>query len=229
MIDWTAYPYFYTTLGGLLLVLLVALLAGKQRKTILLSGVMALTLAPWAIAHEEVYWTPKRVIPWIPGIEDFLFTFVIGALSWAIAAIPCWKTAKPHLSFRGNTGRFIFVYLIASILLLVLLAVGIDIMSANVLLHLIILLGLLLIRSDLWKVAVSGAVGFALIYTALLLIELIIWPDFIHAWKPNSFWAASAAGIPLGEIIWSATAGAAWPLVVAYTLIVKRVSEVPHA
>ncbi|MGE3807952.1 MAG: hypothetical protein AB7K24_25080, partial [Gemmataceae bacterium] len=139
-----AYPYLFANLGGLALVLVIVSAARLQRRAILASGLLAMTLAPWIWGYEHVYWTPRRILPWAVGIEDFLCAFVVGALSWAIAAIPVRKSIQ--LELRPGSimlRRFLLLYLALCVMWVGLLLVGVKALIGDLLLHLAALIFLL--------------------------------------------------------------------------------------
>jgi hypothetical protein len=217
-----SYPYFYATLGGSVLVLLVAASTRSYRRSILLSGQFALTLAPWVWTYEQVYWKPNRLFSWPVGIEDFLCAFTVGGLSWAIAFILVRRTISFDFRLAPLARRFIPVYVILTGAYVVGLTIGLQPLTADLLLQTASTVFVLIGRPFLWRMAVAGFLGFAVIYTGLLLLELAIWPEFLQTWSPHSPWFRLAGGVPVAEILWSGIFGATWPLVMAYAAAAKR-------
>jgi hypothetical protein len=72
-------------------------------------------------------------------------------------------------------------------------------------------------RRDAWPVVVAGGIGFGVFYLLMVKVSLLVWPHFIHQWRPDvplGYWW----GVPVYEIVWSIGFGACWPLYMVFAL-----------
>lgn len=190
----------------------------RERRAMLLSGLLSAPSALFALAFVPEYWNPRQVARFLTGPEDVIFSFANGALAWLLAvglsrrelAIrPAPRRALPR--YAGCTALYFAVSLPGW-------ALGFPVMTASLtgVLGLAVFLG----RRDPARapVAAAGALGFAALYTTLFGAVLVRWPDFLLQWNAASLWGPRLLGVPLDEIAWALAYGAAWPLVMAYVL-----------
>ena len=83
----------------------------------------------------------------------------------------------------------------------------------------------LILRRKLWPMALSGALGGTILYCVFVRILFWIWPDFMSQWSGHGVWGVIVVGLPLGEIVWACTFGAAWPLFAAYAFDARMSGE----
>ena len=210
------YPYFGSGLLMLALLVPMLLLAGPQRRMVLLAGAVAVPGVPFAMVFERVYWSPVRLFGWPFGLEDVLYLFGMGTRAWFFAAL-LWgaqalTTAEPLtwlrrlglmtlLGFAGFLGGWALGFPAARVAFLV------PVVIAGV---------LLLLEPPLWRIALAGAVGCAVFGWLELLLQFALWPDYIASWTPATITSASLLGVPAGDLWWSAAVGAAHPVVLAH-------------
>jgi len=66
-------------------------------------------------------------------------------------------------------------------------------------------------RPDLWRNALLGAIVFALLYFAFFLTLVMAYPQYVQAvWNLPALSGVLVFGIPLEELLFAATLGAAW-------------------
>lgn len=210
------YPYFGAGLLMLLLLMPMLLVAGPQRRMVLLAGAVAIPGVPFGLIFERIYWTPVRLFGWPFGVEDLLYLFGIGSRAWFFAVL-LWiaqvrTTAEPETWVR----RLAATTLAGAGLLLAGTAFGVPSGQVALLVPMPIAAFLLLRQPQLWRIALAGGVGCAVFGWLELLLQFALWPDFKQSWTRDAITSVSLFGVPAGDLWWSAAVGAAHPLVLAY-------------
>lgn len=187
----------------------------------LLSGFVCLPGSVLGLLHNGTYWNPVRLGGMILGIEDFMFTFIVGVLSWLCAAFPFRKKITFSFRFRPWILRFSaiigFFFMISGILW------TINIKSLeNSLISLFFAFFLLpfIIQKNL-KLAISGFLSFIPVYLTIVKVQYFIWPGYINQWNSIGFLGGEFAGLPSGEIWTAFVMSISCPIFIAYTFNIK--------
>jgi hypothetical protein len=89
-------------------------------------------------------------------------------------------------------------------------------MTATILAFTVLTVVILWRRRDLWPLAVTGALGYTLVYVAVLKLWYELVPGFGAQWNAVALWGPMVFGVPLDEVAWAAAFGLAWPTFAAY-------------
>lgn len=217
----STYPYLFSSLVGVLLLAGGCAFHRVHRGMAIRSGALTVWLCPLAVPHEQGYWTPERLAGWSFGIEDVLFSFTIGGLGWLLAVLPTRSRLTSHVSWRAGVSRFAVVYVLTIVQFLVLWGAGVGAFAAGVTVQCTVGGVVLATHRRYWTLALSGAIMFAVCYIVFLQITFWMWPGFLSAWNHENQWFRMLHGIPMSEILWACTFGAAWPLGIAYAFKVE--------
>lgn len=212
------YPYFFSTLGGIAAVMLVACIAmgREQRWMVLASGLLLVPAFPAAVVFNQNYWSPVRIGGWVLGIEDLLFTFLAGSGSWLLAAWPFKSRLVPKLRMGHLLRRYVISMSMGGLVFFLLLSSGLGSMGSTLALYGVWLVVLLFIKRNFWRVALCGALTFGTLYPLLLTMVFRVWPDYISQFNGHSIWCHKAAGLVVGEIAWGLGFAASWPLFLTF-------------
>jgi len=182
----------------------------------LISAPMALT----SILFVPQYWTPPSLFDLDQkirvGIEDALWAAAVGGIASVVAEI----LLKERLSAlrkgvrKRHLGPFILVVVVFIVLQLwhpgktiyntiIAFAIGAVVIAV--------------LRSDLIPTMLAGALSFSLLYFALFLIFLLLYPGFIQRYYniPNLL-GIYVVGVPIEELLFAGTGGAIWSVAYEY-------------
>ncbi len=227
------HPYLFADLLGLSIVALCWLAAGPQRRLMLLSGAIFVPFFPVAALFSDgSYWRPSHLDLGVlspihafggpVGIEDMLFLFIAGARSWFFATAPGmgrWvATAAPLAFLRAAVTMTVAAFASLAVFRLI----GLGSTSASYVLPAAFGLILLSLNRHHWPLALSGAVGSALLSWLELRVWFAIWPEYRLAWTPDAATSRAVLGVPAGDLLWWAVVGAVHPLVMARCAGVAR-------
>jgi len=211
-----AYPYLAWSSSGALTVGALCAVAGRQRRMMVIAGLILSGFSVLIPTFEAGYWSPTRVAGGVFGIEDVLIMFVVGSLAWTAGTWPF----RRRLTFDAPPGTAARRGVILSAALmgayLTLWHTGVDAGTAAGLVHVAVTGVLLMLRRPLWRIALSGLAGFGAAYWAWFNLFAWLFPRFGAQWGSASFWSARVGGMPLGEVVWCLTFGAAAPVCVAF-------------
>jgi len=211
-----ASPYLASNLFGLATVALFWLSAGAQRRMLLLAGAVALPFFPLAILFDGEYWTPQRLLSLPVGIEDALYTFVLGARPWFFATLLDRDRYAPLASPAGFARRAAVTTAAALLAYAALVGSGLGYTLPSLLVPAGLAAVLLLRRPDLWRLAACGAAGTLALGYLELRAWFAIWPSLPGWWTPGTPWSRDLLGVPLGDAVWLALVGATHPTVLAF-------------
>jgi len=216
--------YHYSYLVGVLIfgaAWLACYLIGKSYRAeirwgTLISAPMALT----SILFVPQYWTPPSLFDLDQrvrvGIEDVLWAAAVGGIASVVAEI----LLKERLSaLRKGLRKRHFAPFIVVVVVFVVLQLG---HPGKTIYNTIIAFAIgtaviAVLRSDLIPTMLTGALSFALLYFALLLIFLLLYPGFIQRYYniPNLL-GIYILGVPIEELLFAATGGAIWSVAYEY-------------
>jgi len=210
------YPYLFTNilLFPILLVCYVSY-PKKRRFMMVLSGFLCVPSAFLNIIFVPEYWEPTRLFVFLIGPEDIIFSFIAGGITWFLATWWIKNTITLDLRLKHMTTQ-LFKIFPGSIPLIVLWLAGIGVMTSFLVTTCAFGMIVLRFRRDLWPISLIGMISFAIFHLTIVKIMFIICPEFIQQWNGDNLWGHFISGIPLEEIVWAATNGAVWPLLVSF-------------
>jgi len=209
--------YLFTTLFLTALCLVGVWLIPRHRKTALLSAVLAIPGAAYALVFVPAYWNPVLILPLAIGVEDVLFVFASGGLVWLLVAV--W-TPGILLSIDAATvaKRWLAVTAAFTLLLVIIARAGVPVMHAGVAGAAVILGTILWRRPAYWLLAVRGTIAFTILYGAVVFGSLHMWPGTLSQWNTRALSGIVFLGAPVEEMVWALTYGAVYPVVMAFFL-----------
>jgi len=218
LIDFFSTYYYLTgSLALLFLALLLMSLATKHRKPALISGLLSLPCALYAVVFVPEYWHPIQVFRWLAGPEDLIFSFANGCLVWIFSVTP-FSSRQLHLDICVK--RLLRRYFLLCAVFIPLLfggpLLGLRIMDSFVVAAVAVWLVVFIRRHDLWPVTLSGMLFFTVFYTLSTSLLLIVNPEFLQQWNFRQLSGSQICGVPVEEVLWAAAFGATWPLAMAY-------------
>ena len=216
--------YHYSYLVGVLIfgaAWVVCHIVGKNYRAeirwgTLISAPMALT----SLLFVPQYWTPPSLFDLDQkirvGIEDVLWAAAVGGIASVVGEI----LLKERLStIRKGARRRHF----APFVVVVVLFIGLEFWHPGRTIYNTIIafaVGALVIaylRSDLVPTMLVGATNFAVLYFALFLFFLFLYPEFVRRYYniPNLL-GIYVVGVPIEELLFAATGGAIWSVAYEY-------------
>jgi hypothetical protein len=182
----------------------------------LISAPMALT----SILFVPQYWTPPSLFDLDQkirvGIEDVLWAAAVGGIASVVAEI----LLKERLSAlrKGVRKRHFAPFIVVVVVFVVLQSWHPGKTIYNTIIAFAIGTAVIaVLRSDLIPTMLTGALSFALLYFALFLIFLFLYPGFIQRYYniPNLL-GIYILGVPIEELLFAATGGAIWSVAYEY-------------
>ena len=216
--------YHYSYLVGVLIfdaAWLACYLLGKSYRAeirwgTLISAPMALT----SILFIPQYWTPPSLFDLDQkirvGIEDVLWAAAVGGIASVVAEI----LLKERLSVlrKGVRKRHFAPFVVVVVVFIVLQFWHPGKTICNTIIAFAIgALVIAYIRSDLIPTMFTGALSFTLLYFALFLIFLFLYPGFIQRYYniPNLL-GIYVLGVPIEELLFAGAGGAIWSVAYEY-------------
>jgi hypothetical protein len=215
------YPYLFANIMSLA-VCLIASRMTPQGNMIIVSGLLStpcfflLAVPPW-----NEYWNPVRVGGWVLGVEDVLCSFDVGALAWLAAGAPFGLATSSRICHGGFFKRYAVLGSLTAGLFTLLWLVGLEAMTSLIATCFVVGAFLFALRRDLRFLALSGLIGFPILYSLIVSFYFRIWPDFAFQWKTHNFWGRAILGLPAGEVAWAVVFGFFWPLFVGHVCNVR--------
>jgi hypothetical protein len=78
--------YLFMSLVGLVIFIIAYLLSPEnQRRPMMLSGLLSVPWSLTSISFVPDYWHPERVLTFLTGIEDIMFSFTGGGIVWLLS------------------------------------------------------------------------------------------------------------------------------------------------
>lgn len=212
-----SYPYSAVGLAEIfLIVLMIKWVKKEQRLPMVLSGILFLPFGFSEIGFIPEYWNPNYIFSFIIGPEDVLFGFANGCLVWFLAT----QTLRGNVRLSIQPSLLIRRYLISSVggftVGATCFLLDFKMMSSVLMATLAVGVTILIFYRKLWRLALSGLLGYSLFHTLISKIAFIFNPTFLLQWNTSSFWGRTFLGFPIGEIAWSASFGAVWPLIMGW-------------
>jgi hypothetical protein len=220
------YPYLWASIFSLvaLFLPLFLIMPRELRSSLLKIGILNTAFFPFSMFLEDSYWQPVRFGGWRLGIEDVVISFTLGALVWGLAIWPLRDRIQLCTGISTIPRRLPrpLMYLIP---FFVLHFVGLSGMASYLAVLLLASIAELLLRPSMWPFALYGSIIFVPLYFLFVTLTFVVWPDALSQWNPAPPWGQHFFGVPVGELVWAILFGAALPLMAAYILNAKRVSD----
>ena len=151
------HKYLVACLLGLPPLCVALLLAHRLRNTAILCGfLLSLYGPPVAWLYNRVYWTPDYLFGGSWGIEDILFCFHAGAISWICALGPWGDRLQIHSNKTIGIWRFLTISALAAVGLLCFLGSGFSVILAFLLTQTISTAIILFLRPSYIRFVASG-------------------------------------------------------------------------
>jgi hypothetical protein len=152
------------------------------------------------------------------GIEDAMFCFHAGAVSWLSALAP-WGSrvsthAVPIIAFR----RLLVVTIGATAVLSLLFIMGVKVLSAFLIVHTLSTAIIIAMRPSFIWFAASGVPVFATYYFLLLSLWRLLMPGFMDMWTGSQLTGYIFWGVPIEEYVWVASFCAGFTITMAFAL-----------
>ncbi len=191
----------------------------RQRRALLLSGLLSAPLALLSWQHVPCYWQPRETFGCITTMEDLLFTTSIGIMSWFMAVLPFRGrvTIRPEPREVVRRGVFCFIGGVAIIeFVMILMGTPTAVMPATLMAMAAAALILLSVRRDLLPLSCAGGAGTMIYHFLGLSVVTAVWPATRTYWNPATLLPYEVLGLPAYELIWAFGFGFLWPLVFGY-------------
>jgi len=215
------YKYLAANLLGLLPLIAALLYMRRLRRTAIVCGiVLCLYCPPVSWLYEGVYWSPARVFGGSWGLEDLMFCFHAGAISWLCALGP-WPT-EITMRWVQAAGRLLIVTLFAIVGLVSLLWLGAEVLAAFLVVQTASTTVLLIMRPSYLRFIVSAVPMFMAYYFVLLGVWRALMPDFMQMWTGTELGGSLLLGVPLEEYVWVASFCVGYPVTMAFALDVRN-------
>lgn len=216
----STYPYLYSSLFALLIVLVLAVLLPRHRKGILLGGLLGAPFGMLSFEFVPDYWNPEFAVPvylgghFFFGLADIVFSFATGALAWLFLVHRTngsisWQIPAQRIFLRflmyGVPGILIARALKMTVLPelpMVATFIGIAIMSV------------LYFRAKPWAVilAVQASLRFTAVYVVFLLAIIWLMPSSLAYWNTPHHLSFQILGLPFFEVAWAAVYSLVFPM-----------------
>jgi len=216
-----AYPYLVNNVVGLLFCILGYAIIRKPGNLALVGGLGYVPLLPFSLVFEGQYWSPVRLGGWWLGIEDLINLFNLGFTVCLLASLPFRSTLWLAFQPRQILTRAATLGPMAAAVFLAFWLTGTDPITSNFAANSVMLILVLILRKDLWPLALSGFLVYGLFFFLWGKTNFLVWPDFLLQWNQDNFWGVRYLGLPIGEIGYGFSLGSFYPAYVAYCCNVR--------
>ena len=220
------YKYLFANLFGLLPLGVALVLARRLRSSAILCGaILCLYSPPVAWLYERVYWAPGRIVGNRWGVEDVMFCFHAGAMSWLCALAPWGDEIKICPVATVALRRLLLITLFAVIVLIGLLASGFTVILAFLLTQTLSTTILIIMRPSYVRLIVSAAPLFTAYYFLLLGLWRLLMPGFMDMWNGTQLTGAQLLGVPVEEYLWVLSFCTGFPITMAAALDLRVIGQ----
>jgi hypothetical protein len=189
------------------------------RRLMLVSGLLSAPFALCSYFFVPDYWQPQRLMVFITGLEDLVFSFANGVIVFGLCAWTLPQEASLPESVRPKLSRYIFISLLSVPVVIGLTRMGMGIMVATILTGAIVwLICVISCRGRNGFLSLAGGISFAIFYILTLHLVFCCHPEMGSWWTARGLAGLWVWGLPLGEVLWALFFGATWPLFVGWTL-----------
>jgi hypothetical protein len=206
--------YLWSELSGLPILALALSYAGDLRRSAVIAGLLLTLFVSISVIHEGTYWRPQRLFGGPIGIEDVLFLFRFGALSW-LGTFWLWRTQLRLGSPALKSLRFVGLCTAAAAFCAWLLSHVMGAMHVFIVVQAGLAAFLMTVRPLPARVVLSGLILFPSYYALHVLLLASLLPGFSAMWTGSQPYLATIMGIPLEEFLWTFSAGICFPFLLA--------------
>jgi hypothetical protein len=216
--------YHYSYLIGALLFgaawLAVFLFGKRYRAQILWGTLISAPLALTSILFIPQYWTPPSLFNldqrFRVGIEDVLWAAAVGGIASAIGETILRERLAARRKLPRKRHYFPFAVLVLVFLLLEFSRHNKTIYN-TIISFTVCALIVTFLRADLILTMLAGAFDFTLLYFALFVYFLLLYPDFIQRFYnvPNLL-GIYVWKVPIEELLFAASGGTVWSIAYEY-------------
>ena len=216
--------YHYSYLVGVLIFgaawVACYVLGKKYRAEIRWGTLIAAPMALTSLLFVPQYWTPPSLFNLDQkirvGIEDVLWAAAVGGIASVVAEI-LLKERLSAIRKAAHKRHFApFVVVVVVFIALEFWHPGKTIYN-TIIAFAVGALVIAYLRSDLLPTMLTGALSFTVLYFALFLIFLCLYPGFIQRYYniPNLL-GIYVVGVPVEELLFAGTGGAIWSVAYEY-------------
>ncbi|MGD9125495.1 MAG: hypothetical protein PVG60_10390 [Desulfarculaceae bacterium] len=212
--------YLYFSLFFLAVAMVFLAVLPSHHRLMLVSGLLSMPFALYSILFVPEYWQPQRLAVILTGLEDVIFSFANGVIVFGFSA----RILPPSIgqgagALKPKLGRYLFLFTAAIPAVMVLTALGLDIMTAALTTGVPILaMCLYTCRGKSGALSLAGGMGFGVFYCLVLRVTFHLCPEMESWWAAGGLAGMRWWGMPLGEVLWALFFGTTWPLFVGWTL-----------
>lgn len=192
------YPYLCGVLALLGICAVELAICQELRRPMLICALLSTPFSLASIACVPEYWNPAMVLPFLPGVEDIIFSFTTGGIAWFSGIWPLRRQITVDFHPTRIICRYLSVMSLGTVLFCLFRLSGLGVMSAILVSGLAagavtIVVGL---PRPMYAISVPGVVGFTIPYTLLLSVLTRIAPQSRLQWNSDNLWGPSVLGIP---------------------------------
>lgn len=209
-------PYTFLFLSLLFLIpgMIIYVIRPDLRRVI---HVMALFSIPFAFTEQlfyPTYWEPEFLFDLVNvigfGIEDILFVIGLASFTstaYAVTLNKRYESISP-ISFGGAVKRGVAFLTVAFAGVVLLFSIDMEMIYGSVLIMVLCYSFVVIRRNDLVLPGLLGGIVSLIVYTALCLILMLVYPAIFRlTWHAEQFFNIFIFGIPLEEILYAFAAG----------------------
>ena len=216
--------YHYSYLVGVVIFwiawLVCAVIGRTYRSEMNWGTLIATPMALTSLLFVPEYWRPPSLFDLDQkirvGIEDFLWAGAVGG----IAAIVGEILLKENLRIlRGSRHKRHYApFMVTAVVFLVLrFALNWKTMNSTIVALAVCTLVLAYLRPNLIRLMLTSALSFTVLYFALFLMVLALYPYFVRNYYTlENLLGIYVLGVPIEELLFAATGGAVWSVAYEY-------------
>lgn len=213
------YAYLWTSLGLLVSALLFYIFVSSQRRLMLISGLLSTPFALTSYFFVPEYWQPDRMVVFITGVEDLIFSFSNGVILIGLISRKLPFSIRNSKVCKVSLNRLMGCLSACVLPWLFLLCAGVRTMEATLIVGFIFwALYLWICKGRILAASVVGGISFCIFYLFFLKCAIFLFPQIPRWFSPTGIGSRMVSGIPLGELLWSLFFGATWPLFLGWIM-----------
>lgn len=216
--------YHYSYLVGVVIfwiAWIVCAFLGKAYRSLMRWGTLiAAPMALTSLLFVPQYWTPPSLFDLDAkikvGIEDFLWAAAVGGIAAIVGEISLGEKLAELRTTRHK--RHYAPFVIATLVFLGLeFGLHWKTMTSTIVALALCAVVIAVLRRNLVVLMLVSAASFTILYFALFLVVLTLYPEFVHRYYnlPNLL-GVGVLGVPIEELLFAATGGAVWSVAYEY-------------
>jgi len=216
--------YHYSYLVGVVIFWIawvICAFLGKAYRSLMRWGTLiAAPMALTSLLFVPQYWTPPSLFDLDAkirvGIEDFFWAAAVGGIAAIVGEISLGESLAELRTTRHK--RHYAPFVVAAVVFLGLeFGLHWKTMTSTIVALAVCALVLAHLRRNLVVLMLVSATSFTILYFALFLIVLALYPEFVRRYYnlPNLL-GVGVLGVPIEELLFAATGGAVWSVAYEY-------------